>query len=86
MPPHLRELDRQCDAPGCERRAVVGLYNTYNRHLGDYCRRCGRANLRALRRADHRKVAAGQERPRVEQIDLVDLLRARTAGAGSAAQ
>jgi hypothetical protein len=43
---YLKDLDQQCRASGCTRRAVVAVYNRVNACLGEYCRACGKSALR----------------------------------------
>lgn len=58
MGAHLRPLTR----PRCRtckvRWATVAAYNTFNAHVGDFCKRCGAQQVKALAATEARAVGA----------------------------
>ena len=42
------DIKTSCDEAGCEKRAVVRVYNTLNSLQGQFCRRHGNKRLDAL--------------------------------------
>lgn len=58
MSAHLRDIYRpMCGS--CGNRAVVSLYNTFNAHNGDFCRRHGKSALAAALKREQAAWDAG---------------------------
>lgn len=55
MPAHLRSLKRECQEPGCKKRAEVEVYNTHNALMGVYCHKHGGEALTKILMADRDK-------------------------------
>jgi hypothetical protein len=41
MGAYTLDIKLSCDSPGCEKRAVIRVYNTFNSCHGQFCRRHG---------------------------------------------
>jgi len=54
MPAHTRSIEATCAESGCDARATVEVFTTWNDPVGKYCKPHGERRAEAMRRADEK--------------------------------